>query len=97
MSIPRVATKHIDDPFDMYSKKQIARLLGVNPFSIDRWRKSDPEFPKPLWVSPSTPRWRRADIERWISSRQQGGIAPDWTKNHTKPRKESRKSRTGRR
>jgi predicted DNA-binding transcriptional regulator AlpA len=65
-------------PLQMLSRRDLAGLLGVNAWSIDRWRKTDPDFPAPIWISAATPRWRRVDVERWIATRQRGGTAPDW-------------------
>jgi predicted DNA-binding transcriptional regulator AlpA len=59
-------------------KRALARLLMISPWNLDRWRKDDPHFPKPVWISGSTPAWRVADIEAWLTSRQHGGLAPDW-------------------
>jgi predicted DNA-binding transcriptional regulator AlpA len=72
------------DRISMMSKKQLARLLSVNPWTIDRWRKSDASFPSPVWVTDTTPRWYCRDIERWLASKHQGGIAPEWRRSHGK-------------
>ena len=65
------------DPLALMTKRELANLLAVDPWTIDRWRKSD-DFPVPVWLSGTTPRWRRADIETWLATRQQGGRAPDY-------------------
>jgi hypothetical protein len=31
-----------------------------------------------IWVSGTTPRWRRSDIEAWLAARPVGGLAPDY-------------------
>jgi predicted DNA-binding transcriptional regulator AlpA len=64
----------------LLSKRQLAEMLGVNPFSIDRWRRTDPTFPKPFWLTGTTPRWHHSDVAAWLASRQRGGISPDWVK-----------------
>jgi predicted DNA-binding transcriptional regulator AlpA len=58
-------------------KRALARMLCVNSWTIDRWRK-DESFPKPIWLSNSTPAWKLSDIEAWLESRERGGAAPDW-------------------
>jgi predicted DNA-binding transcriptional regulator AlpA len=63
---------------ELISKAQLAALIGVNTWTIDRWRRIDPDFPAPIWISPSTPRWRRVDIETWIAQRPRGSVAPAW-------------------
>jgi len=66
------------DPLALLAKRQLAELLAVDPWTIDRWRKSDPDFPEPIWVSGTTPRWQRVEVERWLASRRRGGKAPEW-------------------
>jgi predicted DNA-binding transcriptional regulator AlpA len=76
----------------MVGKGTLAQLLDVDPFTIDRWRRDDPTFPPPLWVSGSTPRWKRIDIEQWVASRPAGGLSPNWVA-HPKPTHKNRKRR----
>jgi len=64
------------DPLELMTKRELAEVLGVNPWTIDRWRDKRPDFPKPLWISASTLRWRRQEIERWLATRQRGGTSP---------------------
>jgi predicted DNA-binding transcriptional regulator AlpA len=80
--VPPTAERGDSDPLELIGKRQLARLLGVNPWTIDRWRKADVEFPAPIWLSNSTPRWRRADVERWLAAKRRGGIAPSWERAH---------------
>ena len=56
----------------LWSKKQLADFLGVNP-------------PVPIWLTDSTPRWVPAEIRAWLASRPRGGIAPSW--KISKPRR----------
>lgn len=65
-------------PLQLLSKRQLAELLGVNSWTVDRWRKTNPDFPAPVWLSDSTLRWRRLDVERWLATRQRGGVGPQW-------------------
>jgi len=72
------------EPLTHLTKQDVARLCGVNPWTIDRWRK-DPnsDFPQPVWLSDITPRWRRSDIEAWLSALPQGGVSPASEKRRT--------------
>jgi predicted DNA-binding transcriptional regulator AlpA len=79
------------DPLNLIAKRDLAKLLNINPWTVDRWRRKQRDFPQPLWVSPTTPRWRRVDVETWLASRQHGGRAPEWQKS--KPRRKQRKRR----
>jgi predicted DNA-binding transcriptional regulator AlpA len=82
----------VTDPLALLTKQQLAELLKVDAWTIDRWRKrkSDPDFPEPIWISGTTPRWRRVDIERWLATRQRGGVSPDWTQSTTTRRRRRR-------
>jgi predicted DNA-binding transcriptional regulator AlpA len=83
------------DPLQLIDKQGVADLLSLNPATVDRMRKSNPDFPQPFWITDKTPRWHRKDIQNYIASRQQGGISPDWTKHRTgTPRKSSRRGRS---
>jgi predicted DNA-binding transcriptional regulator AlpA len=66
------------DLLALLTKRDLAALLNVNVWSIDRWRKTDPNFPSPVWISGTTPRWRRIEIENWIATRPRGGRSPDF-------------------
>lgn len=79
------------DAFAMIGKKELAQLLSVNPWTIDRWRKRDRSFPSPVWISDTTPRWYQRDIEQWLASRARGGVAPDWLRSK-RPTKRSVKT-----
>jgi predicted DNA-binding transcriptional regulator AlpA len=72
------------DPLALIDKQALARLLMIDPWTIDRWRKQHPDFPPPLWVTGTSPRWRRTEIETWLASRQRGGVSPDWNKRPVK-------------
>jgi predicted DNA-binding transcriptional regulator AlpA len=65
-------------PLDLIRKRELARRLGVSPWTVDRWRRNDPDFPQPLWVSACMPAWRIVEVEQWLTSRQRGGVAPAW-------------------
>jgi predicted DNA-binding transcriptional regulator AlpA len=68
----------------LLTKQLLALRLAVNPATVDRWRRDDPTFPPPVWLSGITPRWRPADIDQWLSQKPKGGVAPDWS-----PRRQS--------
>ena len=86
-----MSTKHLPepatfDPLALLSKREVAQLCGVNPWTIGRWLKKamlkgevEPEasFPTPIWLSPITPRWSRAAIAAWMQSRPSGGRSPN--------------------
>lgn len=50
---------------DRISKKEVARMLGKHPNSVDNLRKHDPSFPEPSMVGGSL-RWKRGDVLHWL-------------------------------
>jgi predicted DNA-binding transcriptional regulator AlpA len=62
-------TTAIPASLQLLRKSEVAKLLSVNPFTVDRFRRNG-NFPSPIWISDTTPCWRAADIARWIAERQ---------------------------
>jgi predicted DNA-binding transcriptional regulator AlpA len=62
------------------TKVEVACLLGVHPGSIDRYRRRDPTFPPPYWLTGCTPRWKRDEVEKWLASRPRSARAPAFEK-----------------
>jgi predicted DNA-binding transcriptional regulator AlpA len=61
----------------LLSKAQLATLLGVTTRTVVRWSGDDATFPKPIWIGPSSQRWRLDEVQRWLNSRPTGkGVAP---------------------
>jgi predicted DNA-binding transcriptional regulator AlpA len=58
-----------NDPLQLIRKRELARLLRVNPWTIDNWRKRG-RIPAPVCISPQIVAWRRTDIDRWLIERQ---------------------------
>lgn len=90
--------RHRFDPLEHMSQKEIAARLKVNTWTVNSIRKSDPTFPKPIWISDKTPRWSSADILNWMSSRPRGGLSPEWKRSalRASKRKSSREARAER-
>ena len=51
---------------------EVAALLRVNPSTIRRWRLTA-DGPPVTWLTASTPRYLRCDVEAWL--RRQGSAA----------------------
>jgi prophage regulatory protein len=52
------------------SDKQLAERFGIHRITVWRWVKSDPNFPKPISLSPGCTRWKLAEIETWEAARE---------------------------
>jgi predicted DNA-binding transcriptional regulator AlpA len=74
--VERVVPKRPSHPLEVMRKRELAKLLKVSPWTIDNWRRDDPQFPPPIWMTLTTPVWRVVDIERWLATRQRGGLSP---------------------
>lgn len=48
---------------------EVAGVLGLSRVIVYRLIRDDPDFPRPLYVRPRAPRFRQADIERWLERR----------------------------
>ncbi len=53
------------------SDKTLADRWSIHRVSVWRMAKADPNFPKPVKLSPGTTRWKLADIEAWETTRGQ--------------------------
>lgn len=54
---------------ELLNVEEVARSCTVSRATIWRWVKSDFGFPQPLRMAPGTTRWRRKDVEAWLSAR----------------------------
>ena len=53
---------------ELLTKTDFASLLGVKPATLDVYRRKSPTFPRPLMLSKRAPRWRRQDVDAFITS-----------------------------
>lgn len=56
------------------SDLQIAARYGVHRSTPWRWAKTDPQFPKPVTLSPGCTRWSLPELEAWEAARR-GSVA----------------------
>lgn len=52
----------MDEKHLLLSRVDIGRLFGVSKFTVDKWRREDPDFPKPVINRHAMIRWRESDI-----------------------------------
>lgn len=47
------------------SDRQVAKRYSVSRGTPWRWAKTDPNFPKPVELTPGCTRWRLSELEAW--------------------------------
>jgi predicted DNA-binding transcriptional regulator AlpA len=65
---------HVDDPLALITKRELAELLRITPWTVDYWRKRG-RLPKEIVLSPQKIAWRRCDIAQWQQERQNNPAA----------------------
>lgn len=73
-AVQQASPHFIDDPLALLHKRQLAKLLGVSPWTVDYWRKRG-MIPEPILLSPQIAAWRRRDIAAWLAQREAAPIA----------------------
>ncbi|WP_083793920.1 helix-turn-helix transcriptional regulator [Salipiger bermudensis] len=51
------------------SVSQVAERYCVHRTTPWRWAKTDPNFPKPIALTPGCTRWKLADLEAWEAAK----------------------------
>lgn len=51
------------------SDKHLAKRYGVSRSTVWRWLKNDPNFPRPVTLSPGCTRWWLPAVEAWEASK----------------------------
>lgn len=49
----------------LMTSTEVAQVLQVDPSTLSRWRMLG-RGPRVVWLSPGSPRYLQADIERWL-------------------------------
>ncbi len=57
------------DPLELLKRADVLRLLRIAKPTLRRWIRGG-LFPRPFYLSPTLPVWRRTDIERWLAERE---------------------------
>ena len=91
-SQPTTEQPQTSDALALIRKHELAALLGVNPWTLDYWRKKG-VMPPAIVLGPQTVAWRRIDIEQWLLQRQQN-IEPAPTRTPLAGRVTRKKPRT---
>lgn len=66
MSMTTTLTKPVTGiPSDYLTSEELASWIRVSPSTLCRWRKTG-QGPRCTWLSPTCPRYLRADVEAWL-------------------------------
>lgn len=57
-----------EDENPLLNRKQVAKITGLSPATIDRERKTA-NFPQPLQISARRVAWPASSIREWVKSR----------------------------
>ena len=55
----------------LVTKRQLARMLHLDPTTLDRWRREG-KFPPAIVLTDQTLRWRLSAVEEWLEAREAG-------------------------
>lgn len=65
-------------------KTEVARLLGVSSWTLNRWVKTN-QFPRPIYLTPGSPAvWRIRDVEAFLEKRRVARRAKPSMRGHLK-------------
>ncbi|WP_108682071.1 AlpA family transcriptional regulator [Methyloceanibacter sp. wino2] len=53
----------------MIRKKDLAKRLGVNPWTLDNWRRRG-LMPPPIKITENMLFWRVSDIDAWLREKE---------------------------
>ena len=71
----------------LWSKRDVAEYLNVAPWTVDQKLRKLPDFPRPRWLTDTTPRWLPEEIKAWVASRPTDDVAPSWKPQPAKRRR----------
>ena len=49
------------------SDRQVAERYGIARQTVWAWLRKDPDFPRPIMLSPGCTRWKSAELDAWES------------------------------
>lgn len=56
------------DPLRLISKRELCRQLSASEASIDRWVRTDPDFPQARKLGPGSIRWLQCEVHEFIEN-----------------------------
>ncbi len=56
------------DTLRLISKRELCRQLSASEASIDRWVRTDPDFPQARKLGPGSIRWLQHEVNAFVAS-----------------------------
>jgi predicted DNA-binding transcriptional regulator AlpA len=81
---PPVEQVELTPPLQCVRKRELAKMLSVDPWTIDHWRRKG-IIPEPIVLSDQVLVWRLADIEKWL--REKEAAKAPWSRRKKKKEK----------
>ncbi len=68
--------------------RDLCEEMSIHRSTLYRISRSDSSFPDPIYVAPSSPRWRRDEYDQWLNSRRPRvvlGVRPELLGGRRRP------------
>lgn len=57
------------------SRREVLNRFGIGNTTLYRWMESkEVNFPRPVYLSPKSPRWSQSSLETWEQERQEASL-----------------------
>ena len=53
------------------SPRAVCERLQVGRSTLTYWQRTNPEFPKPIYLGPRSPRYVEAEIQAWLEAQRE--------------------------
>lgn len=61
------------DRHHLVSKREVCLYLGISVSKLDRLRRTNGAFPKPMQIGPRSQRWQFGELQDWVESQKRKG------------------------
>jgi predicted DNA-binding transcriptional regulator AlpA len=61
---------------ELLALKDLADRTHHSRWSVRRWMRRYPDFPRPIYLNVTRPRWLASEFNAWLLSRRKDGERP---------------------